>query len=171
MPGESAADLRTVRRTVCLIRRARVRVDRMFVAECRGRGCWRNQPIEDKRYWERNWNAKLELALIRRLRSRAEPRSIPPRSSTPKSTSLDKRDPANPIAFLICLQRPQYAFGTVPVSPIRASRRLHPRRSPKKRSTLQIHKFASAEFFFAEGTGLADDQVNLPARCHVNHVE
>ena len=41
----------------------------------------------------------------------------------------------------------------------------------KKRSTLQIHQFASAEFFVAERTGLADDQVNLPARCNVDRVE
>ena len=102
----------------------------------------------------------LIIVLIRRLRPRAEPHSIPPRSSTPKSTSLDKRDPGNPIAFLICLQRPQYAFGTVPVShpfELRDDHILCARY--KKRSTLQIHQFASAEFFFAERTGLADDQV------------
>jgi hypothetical protein len=41
----------------------------------------------------------------------------------------------------------------------------------KQRATLQIDQFAPAEFLLAEGTGLADDQVNLPARCHINHVE
>ena len=54
----------------------------------------------------RNW-VRAEAPPSRRIRPCAEHRSIPPRSSTSKSTFLDKRDPANPIAFLICLQRPQ----------------------------------------------------------------
>jgi len=36
---------------------------------------------------------------------------------------------------------------------------------------MQVDTLATPEFLLAEGARLADDQINLPARCQVDHIK
>ena len=41
----------------------------------------------------------------------------------------------------------------------------------KQRDVMQAHPLATPEFLLAEGARVADDQINLPARCQVDHIK